>query len=85
MEHITASFRSQADREQAAEALRKQGVVDLQFESGPAGGALTPGTFAMSRGDLAADTRGSWLMQILVESSRRRQAEDTVALFGGQY
>ncbi|AEI46430.1 hypothetical protein [Paenibacillus mucilaginosus] len=85
MENLTASFRSPADREQAAEALRKQGVVDLQFESGTAEKAFSPSALAMSRGETDSGSHGSWTMQILVESSRRRQAEDTVVHFGGQY
>ncbi|MCZ8524066.1 MULTISPECIES: hypothetical protein [Paenibacillus] len=87
MENITAFFRNGTDMEQAAEALRKQGVVDLQLEAedGRAGIFASSPAYAMAGGDPNTGSRTSFAMQILVESSRRRQAEDTVALFGGQY
>ncbi|KPV57919.1 hypothetical protein QJ48_19285 [Paenibacillus sp. A3] len=85
MENFTAAFRSEHDLQQAVDALRKQGVVDLQIEPGAAephqpmpmsllGGGLSHLSIAESPGGL---------LQVVVESSRIRQAEDTVTRFGG--
>ncbi|GLI07856.1 hypothetical protein YDYSG_38860 [Paenibacillus tyrfis] len=84
MENFTAAFRSEHDLQQAIDALRKQGVVDLQIEPGVEphqpmptsllGGGLSHLSIAESPG---------CLLQVVVESSRIRQAEETVTRFGG--
>lgn len=84
MENFTAAFRSGHELQQAVDALRKQGVVDLQIEQDPEphqpmpisllDGGLSPSSIAESPG---------CLLQVVVESSRIRQAEDTVTRFGG--
>ncbi|ALS24604.1 MULTISPECIES: hypothetical protein [Paenibacillus] len=83
MENIIAAFRNPHDMEKAAEALLKQGVINLKLEPG----ALHPkgeqpditllGRIGTSISETAAK------LQVIVESSRRRQAEDTIRKYGG--
>ncbi|WP_088834827.1 hypothetical protein [Paenibacillus tyrfis] len=84
MENFTASFRSEHDLQQAIDALRKQGVIDLQIEPGVE--PHQPMPISLLGGELShlsiAESPGC-LLQVVVESSRIRQAEDTVTRFGG--
>ncbi|MDO3681187.1 hypothetical protein [Paenibacillus ehimensis] len=85
MENFTAAFRSDHDLQQAVDALRKQGVIDLQIEPGvephqPMPTSLLGGGLS----HLSTAESPGCLLQIVVESSRIRQAEDTVTRFGGQ-
>ncbi|KZE78817.1 hypothetical protein [Paenibacillus elgii] len=84
MENFTATFRSEHDLQQAIDALRKQGVVDLQIEPGvephqPMPVSLLGGGLS----HLSIAESPACLLQVVVESSRIRQAEDTVTRFGG--
>ncbi|MCZ8517628.1 hypothetical protein O9H85_35965 [Paenibacillus filicis] len=77
MENITALFRTRGDMEQAAAVLREQGAVDIAMYGAPVN-AEGAGAATASTRDAAACT-----LQVVVESSRFRQAEDTIMKYGG--
>lgn len=84
MENIIAFFRNRHDMEKAAEALLKQGVINLKREpaaSNPEG--ELPVTILMGEIGMSGETAAK--LQVVVESSRRRQAEDTISKYGGEY
>ncbi len=84
MENFKAAFRSGHDLQQAMDALRKQGVVDLQIEPGAETPHSAPASLlddGLSHSSIAESP--GCLLQVVVESSRIRQAEDTVTRFGG--
>lgn len=82
--NLTATFRRVDDMELAADELRKQGVLDIKFdESVPIKIDYQAGTHIESMGGETAD--GQYAIQVTVEMSRYRQAEDTIARFGGLF
>lgn len=92
MENITATFNSWTDVERASAALREQGAIDIQVESGAASD-LSPGALGLELSlqqgltEAQPDWSGgeqSYTLQVIVESSRSRQAADTIARYGGQ-
>lgn len=86
MEKITAAFHNRSDIEQAMNVLRQQGVIDIRVESSlVASDGMFPSLESNGIFGSAPIGRTGWLMHILVESSRLRQAEDTIAEFGGQW
>lgn len=93
MENITATFRSWTDIERVSAALREQGAINIHVES--AGTASysssdSPGLEASLQQGLTASQpdwsseEPSYTLQVIVESSRSRQAADTIARYGGQ-
>ncbi|MDF2960347.1 MAG: hypothetical protein K0S39_2082 [Paenibacillus sp.] len=70
--------------DQAAAALREQGAIDIKLETSndTAGGAeaMVPELTGSTQ-----ETAAGFVMQVVVETSRFRQAEDTIAKFGGNY
>ncbi|WP_281883326.1 hypothetical protein [Paenibacillus sp. YYML68] len=90
METLTALFRSQHELEQAAAALREQGAINLK--TAPATEDQSPSaqqwSNAASSGVVDSTVIGAnqqRYLQVVVESSRRRQAEDTIVRYGGQW
>ncbi|WP_282938646.1 hypothetical protein [Paenibacillus sp. RC67] len=85
MENITAFFKNSSDMNLAAEALREQGAIDIQLHSGEnaASDSLSMLSLLQSSQENNEEIFG-YVMQVVVESSRYRQAEDTLASFGGQ-
>jgi hypothetical protein len=83
MENITATFSNWTEMETAAEMLREQGVVDIKLLSNK----QDPDEAAVSIGpDITNSVEPSnqgYMIQVMVESSRYRLAEDTIARFGG--
>jgi hypothetical protein len=83
MENITATFSDWGQMETAAAMLREQGAIDVLLSSGqdPYGAAesIVP-DFSNS----IEQSHNGFQMQVVVESSRYRQAADTIARFGGQ-
>ncbi|SFL97781.1 hypothetical protein SAMN03159341_11341 [Paenibacillus sp. 1_12] len=83
MESLTAVFSSQAEMDSAIHLLKEQGVIDINMQSGdlaPAGGAESA---IPSLSNDTSEPASGFMMQIVVESSRLRQAEDTIARYGG--
>ncbi|OXM84548.1 hypothetical protein [Paenibacillus rigui] len=88
METITATFRNYPEMQQAAAALREQGAIDIYVEPRAAAAypveepSLSQGL--MEPSPLENESETAFTLQVLVESSRSRQAEDTIAKHGGQ-
>lgn len=85
METLTAAFRNRSEMEQAAETLLKQGVINLKMTPHGAVGLNTHPDLNVNpfQFNVAGGEEEKNLLQVLVESSRRRQAEDTISRFGG--
>ncbi|WP_159888084.1 hypothetical protein [Paenibacillus puerhi] len=85
MENLTAYFDNQSDLELAAAALREQGAVDIKTAAAdsPDNGFMDGQPHSLQAGALEHSAPLNRL-QVVVESSRRRQAEDTIAHWGGK-
>lgn len=83
MENKVAVFANTADLEHAVAELRKQGVVDITVKG--ASGLTEWVEFTEDPAATASlhlsDSGGT--LQVVVESSRVRQAEDTIEKYGG--
>lgn len=81
--NLSATFKKVDDMELAAHELRKQGVLDIQFDDG------APIQIDY-QSDMLFDPMGGvvldnpYTLQVSVELSRYRQAEDTILKYGGQ-
>ncbi|MFE5322322.1 hypothetical protein ACFQ88_26960 [Paenibacillus sp. NPDC056579] len=85
MENITAFFKNREDMDRAASALREQGAIDIQlYSAGQTELGELPGASAALGMSSAEEHHDHHILQVVVESSRFRQAEDTLARFGGQ-
>ena len=93
MENITATFRSWTDIEQVSAALREQGAINIHVESDGTASYSSSDSLgleaSLQQGLTASqpDWNGeepSYTLQVIVESSRSRQAADTIARYGGQ-
>ncbi|QGQ99843.1 hypothetical protein EHS13_35750 [Paenibacillus psychroresistens] len=67
---LTAAFKKKTDLDLAAKALRKQGVLDLRIHN------------VIENKESSGTT--TYSMDVFVEKSRWRQAEDTLIRHGGQ-
>jgi hypothetical protein len=93
VENIRALFNSLEDMEAVAAILRQQGVIDikLQSEENTVGNTLDSVqeqlsfTNGIADNDNEATSGTTCIMEIVVESSRFRQVEDTIARYGGIY
>jgi hypothetical protein len=68
--NLTAAFKKKADLDLAATALRQQGVLDLRIHN------------VIENREATEDFPYS--LDVFVEKSRWRQAEDTIIRHGGQ-
>jgi hypothetical protein len=68
--NLTAAFKKKTDFDLAISALRQQGVIDLRIHN--------------VIDDLEAAEDLTYSMDVFVEKSRWRQAEDTIIRHGGQ-
>jgi hypothetical protein len=68
--NLTAAFKKKTDMDLAAMALRQQGVLDLRIHK------------VIENMEAAEDL--TYSMDVFVEKSRWRQAEDTIIRHGGQ-
>ena len=68
--NLTAAFKKISDLDLAASALRQQGVLDLRIHD------------VLANIEAAEDF--TYSMDVFVEKSRWRQAEDTIIRHGGQ-
>ncbi|WP_028550633.1 hypothetical protein [Paenibacillus sp. UNC451MF] len=86
MENITAFFKNSSDMNQAAAALREQGAIDIQLhtDDNSATSLVAPSLLHSSMMEEYQGNEHSYILQVVVESSRYRQAVDTLAQFGGQ-
>lgn len=86
---ISASFRSLQDLEHAAHALRKQGAIDIRVGIRPAQLLHQDSLMINSQqlGNSHAEMAEDWTytFDVYVEPSRSRQAEDTIAQYGGRF
>lgn len=81
--HVHATFRNLDDLEQATDALRRQGVLDLRFDGAtPFKVEYQADNVIESLFESAADS--IYHLQVAVQKSRSRQAEDTITQFGGE-
>ena len=97
MENIRATFSNLEEMEAAAAMLREQGVIDINLQSqgtaeaNQGGNAGVDALDLMSSsltngiGDDEASVGTGFIMEVVVESSRFRKVEDTIARCGGQY
>jgi hypothetical protein len=84
METLTAFFENQRDLEHAAQALQDQGAVHVTSEAATSPYLQDAEIQALSlQPGYAKAASPVNLLQIVVESSRLRQAEDTIARYGG--
>ncbi|MBE1443875.1 hypothetical protein [Paenibacillus sp. OAS669] len=86
MENLTAFFKNNSEMNQAAAALREQGVIDIQqysMDHAPTSLGITP-LLQSSLAEEAHDDEFRYVLQVVVESSRYRQAEDTLARYGAR-
>ncbi|WP_248929301.1 hypothetical protein [Paenibacillus hamazuiensis] len=84
METLRATFNSRDGLEQAVKALREQGAVDIRIEADT--DLLQQNSVAAMSvlSDIFGDVASPLTMEVVVESSRYRQAEDTIVKYGGQ-
>lgn len=68
--NLTAAFKKKTDLDLAATALRQQGVIDLRIHD------------VLENIEAADDF--TYSLDVFVEKSRWRQAEDTIIRHGGQ-
>ncbi|MEX2461639.1 MAG: hypothetical protein WD469_10165 [Paenibacillaceae bacterium] len=68
--NLTAAFKNKTDLDLAATALRQQGVLDLRIHN------------VLENREAAEDF--TYSLDVFVEKSRWRQAEDTIIRHGGQ-
>jgi hypothetical protein len=81
--NLSATFKKVDDMELAAHELRKQGVLDIQFDdSVPIQIDYQSNTLIDPAAEAVLDN--SYALQVSVELSRYRQAEDTITKYGGQ-
>jgi len=89
MENIRATFNNLEEMETAAAMLREQGVIDIKLQSEAINGVNTLESMQSSLtngiGDDEASSVSGCIMEVVVESSRFRKVEDTIARCGGQY
>lgn len=82
---IRATFTRIDDMQKAAEALKRQGVIDLRTDGNT--GSTLPDTVEFAAELLEMNTEGDssscLALLVSVEKSRFRQAEDTIAACGG--
>ncbi len=83
MESLMASFGSQADMESAIRLLKEQGVIDINMQAGELAAGNGAESAIPSLSNAASEPAAGFMMQIVVESSRLRQTEDTIARCGG--
>ncbi|NHN32250.1 hypothetical protein [Paenibacillus agricola] len=87
MENIRAIFNSLGEMEAAAAMLREQGVIDIKLQNQAANGGYTLESMQSSLisgiGDDEGASGSECIMEVVVESSRFRQVEDTIARYGG--
>jgi hypothetical protein len=69
--NLTAAFKKKTDLDLAALALRQQGVIDLRIHD--------------VLGSMEAAEDFTYSLDVIVEKSRWRQAEDTIIRHGGQF
>jgi hypothetical protein len=69
--NLTAAFKKKSDLDLAAIALREQGVLDLRIHQ--------------SDKHVEAAEEFLYSLDVFVEKSRWRQAEDTIIRHGGQF
>lgn len=73
--NLLASFSDMVQLEQAVGALRSQGALDIRVQTGSKEEAqLTSGS-----------GRPAFYVNVYVERSRYRQAEDTILRYGGSF
>ncbi|MEK3719219.1 hypothetical protein [Paenibacillus sp. FSL H8-0034] len=83
MESLIASFSSQADMESAIRLLKEQGVIDINMQAGDLAADNGAESAIPSLSNSASEPTSGFMMQVVVESSRLRQTEDTIAKYGG--
>ncbi|MFD0682316.1 MULTISPECIES: hypothetical protein [unclassified Paenibacillus] len=84
MENITAVFNNWTEMDRAATVLREQGAIDIRLTAN----SDTANEAESMMPNLTSSTLeagAGFIMQVVVESSRFRQAEDTISRFGGNY
>jgi hypothetical protein len=81
---MMATFARINDMEQAAEALKKQGVIDLRVEGNT--GSTLPDQIDFSQPQFSKTAaEPAYALWVSVEKSRCRQAEDTIRKYGGVF
>jgi hypothetical protein len=85
--NLTAAFKKKTDLDLAANALRKQGVLDLRIHQPKKRIRSIPAQILMN--DKVIDQieiaeEYIYSLDVFVEKSRWRQAEDTIIRHGGQ-
>ncbi|MEK8128969.1 hypothetical protein WMW72_13780 [Paenibacillus filicis] len=83
MESLTVYFDNQRDLEHAAQALREQGAVNVKGDAAEVTGDSDADMTAALQASAAGTAPEVHMLQIVVESSRLRQAEDTISRYGG--
>lgn len=81
--NLSATFKRVDDLEHAADELRRQGVLNIRFDDRAAFKVdYQSDTFIQSAGDYLSNN--PYALQVSVEMSRYRQAEDTITKYGGE-
>jgi hypothetical protein len=81
--NLTAAFKKKTDLDLAADALRKQGVLDLRIH--PKKRILSiPAQITSDDKLIEMAEEYIYSLDVFVEKSRWRQAEDTIIRHGGQ-
>ncbi|UJF33338.1 hypothetical protein [Paenibacillus hexagrammi] len=79
---LTATFTNVENLEQAADELRQQGVLDLKFDNNASFKIdFQAHSLVQSTQDIVSDH--AYTLEVTVEKSRYRQAEDTLVKHGG--
>ncbi|MBD0382229.1 hypothetical protein [Paenibacillus sedimenti] len=81
--NLTATFHNVDNLEQAAEQLKQQGVLYIQFNN-HSSLLVEYQSESMVQSMEHAAASPSYELRVCVQKSRYRQAEDTITKFGGQ-
>ncbi|MFC5450616.1 hypothetical protein [Paenibacillus aestuarii] len=80
--NLTATFHNVDNLEQAAEQLRKQGIIDMKFPNLSAA-LIDYQSDMMIQSIESSALAPSYELEVCVQQSRYREAEDTILKFGG--
>ncbi|NEW07296.1 hypothetical protein GK047_14915 [Paenibacillus sp. SYP-B3998] len=80
--NLTATFHNVDNLEQAAEQLKRQGVLDIRFDNNNFIVEFQSDSFVQNLESSIASL--SYGLEVCVQKSRYREAEDTITKFGGQ-
>jgi hypothetical protein len=80
---LTATFDNVDNLEQAAEQLKRQGVLDIRFDNNLSF-SVDYQSHAFLQSLEGSTAASSYTLEVWAQKSRYREAEDTITKYGGQ-